>query len=65
MTQTWTTLAVLDWTTKRFADHGIAGARLEAQLLLAHALKCSRTQLYMNFDQPLGEPELASYRELI
>lgn len=65
VTQTWTTLAVLDWTTKRFADHGIGAARLEAQLLLAYALKCSRTQLYMNFDQPLGDAELASYRELI
>jgi release factor glutamine methyltransferase len=65
VTQTWTTLAVLDWTTKRFADHGIGAARLEAQLLLAYALKCSRTQLYMNFDQPLGDAELASYRDLI
>ena len=65
MTQTWTTLAVLDWTTKRFADHGIGAARLEAQLLLAHALQCSRTQLYMAFDKPLGDAELASYRELI
>jgi release factor glutamine methyltransferase len=65
VTQTWTTLGVLDWTAKRFADQGIAAARLEAQLLLAYALQCSRTQLYMNFDQPLGETELASYRELI
>jgi release factor glutamine methyltransferase len=65
VTQTWTTLGVLDWTAKRFADHGIGAARLEAQLLLAHALQCSRTQLYMNFDQPLGETELASYRDLI
>jgi release factor glutamine methyltransferase len=62
---TWTTLAVLDWTTKRFNDAGISSARLEAQVLLAYVLKCSRTQLYMNFDKPLGEPELASYRELI
>jgi len=62
---TWTTLAVLDWTTKRFAEAGIAGARLEAQLLLAHVLGCSRTQLYTGFDKPLGEAELASYRELI
>jgi len=62
---TWTTLSVLDWTTKRFTDAGIASARLEAQLLLAHALSCTRTQLYMAFDKPLGEPELASYRELI
>ena len=62
---TWTTLGVLDWTTKRFTDAGITSARLEAQVLLAHVLKCSRTQLYMNFDKPLGEAELASYRELI
>ncbi|HEY5946979.1 MAG TPA: peptide chain release factor N(5)-glutamine methyltransferase [Kofleriaceae bacterium] len=62
---TWTTLSVLDWTTKRFTEAGIASARLEAQLLLAHVLHCSRTQLYTNFDQPLGETELAAYRELI
>ncbi len=65
MTRTWTTLGVLDWTAQRFTEQGISGARLEAQLLLAYALKCTRTQLYMNFDQPLAEPELASYRELI
>jgi len=63
--QTWTTLGVLDWTTQRFTEAGIAGARLEAQLLLAHVLKCSRTQLYMGFDKPLAEPELAGYRALI
>lgn len=62
---TWTTLAVLDWTTKRFTDAGISSARLEAQILLANVLKCSRTQLYTGFDKPLAEPELASYRELI
>ena len=63
--QTWTSLAVLDWTTKRFTDAGIGAARLEAQLLLAHALGCTRMQLYTGFDKPLAEPELASYRELI
>lgn len=63
--QTWTTLAVLDWTTQRFTEAGIAGARLEAQLLLAHVLQCSRTQLYMGFDKPLAEAELAGYRALI
>lgn len=62
---TWTTLAVLDWTTKRFTDAGITSARLEAQVLLAHVLKCSRMQLYTGFDKPLGETELAAYRELI
>jgi len=61
----WTTLAVLDWTTQRFTEAGIAAARLEAQLLLAHVLSCSRMQLYTGFDKPLGEPELAAYRALI
>ena len=61
----WTTLAVLDWTTQRFTEAGIAGARLEAQLLLAHVLGCSRVQLYTGFDKPLGEDELAAYRGLI
>lgn len=63
--QIWTTLAVLDWTTQRFTEAGIAGARLEAQLLLAHVLQCTRTQLYMSFDKPLAEGELAGYRALI
>jgi release factor glutamine methyltransferase len=62
---TWTTLSVLDWTTKRFTEAGIGAARLEAQLLLAHVLRCTRTQLYMSFDKPLADAELAAYRELI
>jgi release factor glutamine methyltransferase len=61
----WTTLAVLDWTTQRFKEAGIEGARLEAQLLLAHALGCTRMQLYTGFDKPLAETELTAYRELI
>jgi release factor glutamine methyltransferase len=63
--QTWTPLAVLDWTTKRFTDSGIGAARLEAQLIVAHALGCTRMQLYTGFDKPLAEPELAGIRELI
>lgn len=61
----WTTLSVLDWTTQRFTEAGITGARLEAQILLAHVLGCTRMQLYTGFDKPLAEAELASYRGLI
>ncbi len=56
---------MLDWTTQRFTEAQITSARLEAQLLLAHVLGCSRTQLYTGFDRPLDEPELAGYRALI
>jgi release factor glutamine methyltransferase len=61
----WTTLSVLEWTTQRFSGAGIAAARLEAQVLLAHVLGCSRVQLYTGFDKPLGDDELARYRALI
>ncbi|MEZ4367342.1 MAG: peptide chain release factor N(5)-glutamine methyltransferase [Kofleriaceae bacterium] len=62
---TWTTLGVLDWTTKRFTDAGLDSPRLDAQVLLAHVLACTKVQLYTQFDKPLGEAELARYRELI
>jgi release factor glutamine methyltransferase len=62
---TWTTAAVLDWTVKRFTDAGMDAARLEAQVLLAHALGCTRVQLYTGFDRPLDEDELKRARELI
>ena len=61
----WTTLKVLDWTAKRFTEAGIEPARLEAQVLLAKVLGCTRVQLYTGFDRPLEEKELSGYRELI
>lgn len=61
----WTPLGVLDWTTQRFTEAGITASRLEAQILLAHVLGCTRMQLYTGFDKPLADAELASYRGLI
>jgi release factor glutamine methyltransferase len=56
---------VLRWTQNKLAERGIAGARLEAEVLLAHALKTTRVALYTGFDKPLVEEELAVYRELV
>jgi release factor glutamine methyltransferase len=61
----WTKLAVLDWTTKRFTQANIDAARLEAQVIMSHALKCERIALYTHFDQPLADDELAVIRGLI
>lgn len=65
MAETWTVLKVLEWTTSRFQRAGLAAARLEAQILLAHTLQCNRVSLYTNYDQPLAADELARYRALI
>jgi release factor glutamine methyltransferase len=61
----WTPLALLGWTQGFFAQKGVDAPRLTAELLLAHALGCDRVRLYLDFDKPLGDPELARYRELV
>ena len=65
VSEAWTTLKVLDWTTGRFERAGVASPRLDAQVLLADVLGCTRVALYTRFDAPLAERELATFRALI
>lgn len=63
--ETWTTLKVLTWTKGYLAEKGIHNARLEAEWLLCAVLDLDRVGLYLHFDQPLTEDELAAYRALV
>src|SRR5512133_1419041 len=65
MSEPWTPLRLLAWTQEFFAKRGIDAPRLTAELLLAQALRCDRVRLYLDFDKPVAEPELAAYRELV
>lgn len=56
---------VLDKTIAFFKDKKFETPRLDAELLIAHGLKLERIQLYMKYDQPLNETELATCRELV
>lgn len=47
------------------ARKGTAEPRLEAELLVAHALGLSRLQLFLRLDQPLLEPEVVRARALL
>ena len=61
----WTPLKLLAWTQEFFARKGVDAPRLTAEVLLAHALSCDRVRLYLDFDKPLGDPELARFRDLV
>ncbi len=61
----WTVLDVLRWTAERFTARGLPTPRLDAEVLVAHALALPRVQLYVQFDRPLTPAELGDIRGLI
>lgn len=60
-----TVLEIIKKTTEYFAGKGIESARLNAELLIGHALGRKRMQLYMEFERPLAEAELEKIRPLV
>ena len=60
-----TIVEVLKLSTDYLQKHGSGSPRLDAELLLAHALDLRRLDLYLKFDHALAEPELSAYRGLV
>lgn len=61
----WSILEVLQWTTARFSERSLPSPRLDAELLVAHAMACKRIDLYVKFDQLLTPEQLGALRALI
>jgi release factor glutamine methyltransferase len=60
-----TVLNAIQLATEYFEKKEIQSARMNAEILLAHLLKCNRLDLYLRFDKPLSENEVNDYREMI
>lgn len=56
---------VLSKTIQFFKDKKFETARLDAELLIAHALKIPRIQLYVRYDSPLTEAEVNLCRDFV
>ena len=61
----WTVKDVLFWTSDYFSEKDITSPHLNAELLIAHVLECSRLDLYMKYDRPLAEKDLSHIKKLI
>jgi release factor glutamine methyltransferase len=60
-----TVLEIIKRTTEFLAGRGVAPPRLNAELLIGHALGRKRMQLYLEFERPLTEAELGQIRPLV
>lgn len=61
----WTIRRMLAWIAQDFAALGIATGRLDAEILVGHALGLTRVKLYLDLDRPLDPAELATIRGLV
>lgn len=60
-----TVLEIIKRTTDFLDKRGVESARLNAELLIGHALGLKRMQLYLQFERPLTEAELEMIRPLV
>src|SRR3954467_3723492 len=60
-----TVLEIIKRTTEFFEKRGVESARLNAELLIGHALGLKRMQLYLQFERPLTEAELEKIRPFV
>ena len=63
--ESWTIKRLLDWTTDYFKKYNIEWPHLEAEILLAHALKFKRIELYTKHEQILTPEELGKFKGFI
>jgi len=61
----WTILRLLNWTTDFFKKRGSESARLDAEILLAHARDCARIDLYTAFAEVPSDEQRVAFRELV
>jgi len=63
--QPWTIARLLEWTKDYFAKKGLEKPRLDAEVLLAHALGIDRISLYTGFEKIVDDKTLAQFREMV
>lgn len=64
-TEPWTVLRLLQWTTEHLRKTGSSSPRLDAEILLAEAMRCQRIELYTSFATEPPEEVKARFREFV
>lgn len=63
--EVWSVGRLLQWTANYLKQKGADSARLDAEVLLAHALGCKRIDLYTRYGEEPDEPRRQAFRDLV
>lgn len=63
--KTWTVMSIMNWSANYLEEKGIDDAKTVVEWLLCETLSCSRMDLYLQFDHPMSETELAVFRPML
>jgi release factor glutamine methyltransferase len=63
--EVWSVSRLLTWTTEFLKRHGSESPRLDAEVLLAHAMECKRIDLYTRFEEVPDDVIKAAFREMV
>lgn len=61
----WTSSKILTWSVERLVKAGVSSPRLEAEILLAKAIRGRRQDVYLNPDRVLNLQELSDQQNFI
>jgi len=61
----WTPLKIIQWAVPFLKQKGLPNPKFDAEILVAHALQMDRLKVYLQFDRPLEQAELALIREFL
>jgi release factor glutamine methyltransferase len=64
-TELWTIARLLDWTTRYLSGKEFETPRLDAEVLLSHALGCKRLELYTRHEDEPSEEQRAKFKDLV
>ncbi|MBM4168370.1 MAG: peptide chain release factor N(5)-glutamine methyltransferase [Ignavibacteria bacterium] len=64
-TKSWTVRSLMKFAIEFLQEKGIEEARRNAELLMAHTLKCPRIDLYTDPTKPISAKEFGHYKQLL
>jgi len=63
--ETWTVMGIMNWSANYLDEKGVDDAKTVVEWLLCDTLSCSRMDLYLKFDRPMSESDLAKLRPML